>query len=145
MYNCEGSTRPDTSGARENMTYCPSGDHRGVESRGPFVSCRVSPSAVETVQIAVLYPSFFSLTVTRTNATREPSGEICGSPIQTKLKRSFSVMLRFCARAGAASETTMISRSETRKRMMMIPFGEPVCAHILTEACKAGDRIKPGA
>src|SRR6185312_9265255 len=64
-----------------------------------------------------LYPSFFSLTVTRTNATREPSGDTCGSPIQTKLKRSFSVMLRFCAHAGAARDTTMIRKRETRKRM----------------------------
>src|SRR5205823_11735293 len=45
----------------------------------------------------VLYLSFLSLTVTRTNATREPSGETCGSPIQTKSQRSFSVMFRFCA------------------------------------------------
>src|ERR1700741_2544486 len=99
------------------MRNCPSGDQRGVASRGPFVSCRVSPLAVETVQIAVLYPSFLSLTVTRTKATREPSGDTCGSPIQTKLKRSFSVILRFCASAGAARDTTMSRKTETRKRM----------------------------
>src|SRR4030095_1587664 len=87
------------------------------ESRGPLVSWRVSPLAVVTVQIAVLYPSFLSLTVTRTKATREPSGETCGSPIQTKLKRSFSVMLRFSANAGAATETTIIRSSEIRRRI----------------------------
>src|SRR5678815_79339 len=103
MNNCGGSTRPLISGARTKARYFPSGDQRGCESRGPLVSCRVSPLAVVTVQIAVLYPSFLSLTVTRTNATREPSGETCGSPIQTKLKRSFSVILRFCASAGAHS------------------------------------------
>src|SRR6185369_11056955 len=117
MNNCGGSTRPETSGERVNIRYWPSGDHRGAPSRGPLVSCRVSPSAVETVQIAVLYASFFSLTVTRTNATREPSGDTCGSPIQTKLKRSFSVMLRFCASTGAARDTTMSRKTETRKRM----------------------------
>src|SRR6185503_21161162 len=98
---------PLISGARTKTRYFPSGDQRGVESRGPFVNWRVSPFAVATVQIAVLYPSFLSLTVTRTNATREPSGETCGSPIQTKLKRSFSVMFRFCAKAGAQTNTTM--------------------------------------
>src|SRR6185369_4425807 len=114
MNNCGGSTRPLTSGARTNARYFPSGDQRGVVSRGPLVSCRVSPLAVVTVQIAVLYPSFLSLTVTRTKATREPSGESCGSPIQTKLNRSFSVMFRFCASAAAAKETTMRRRTETR-------------------------------
>src|SRR6187431_3231169 len=119
MNNCGGSTRPLTSGARTKTRYFPSGDQRGCVSRGPFVSWRVSPFAVATVQIAVLYPSFLSLTVVRTNATREPSGETCGSPIQTKLKRSFSVMLRFCASAGAHSEMTIISRSETRRRILI--------------------------
>src|SRR4029078_7964619 len=99
------------------MIYCPAGDHRGAPSRGPLVSCRVSPLAVETVQIAVLYPSFFSFTVTRTHATGEPSDATCGSPIQTKLKRSFSVILRFCASAGAARDTTISRKTETRKRM----------------------------
>src|SRR6185369_6756151 len=122
MNNCGGSMRPLTSGARTKARYFPSGDQRGVESRGPLVNWRVSPLAVVTVQIAVLYPSFLSLTVTRTNATREPSGETCGSPIQTKLNRSFSVILRFCARAGAPRKTTMIRRSETRKRMLWISF-----------------------
>src|SRR6185369_6428221 len=127
MNNCGGSTRPLTSGARTNARYFPSGDQRGVVSRGPLVSCRVSPLAVVTVQIAVLYPSFLSLTVTRTKATREPSGETCGSPIQTKLNRSFSVMFRFCASAGAAKETTMSSRTEIRTerletRMRILEF-----------------------
>jgi hypothetical protein len=39
------------------------------------------------------------LTVTRTNAVREPSGETCGSPIQTKSNKSFSVMGRFSAKS----------------------------------------------
>src|SRR6185503_19444181 len=124
MNNCGGSTRPLTSGARTNARYFPSGDQRGCESRGPFVSWRVSPLAVVTVQIAVLYPSFLSLTVTRTNTTREPSGETCGSPIQTKLKRSFSVMFRFWASAGAAKKTTMIRSRETRRRILEFPFGK---------------------
>src|SRR5215213_11554899 len=124
MNNCAGSTRPLISGARTKTRYFPSGDQRGVVSRGPLVSWRVSPLAVATVQIAVLYPSFLSLTVVRTNATREPSGETCGSPIQTKLKRSFSVMLRFCASAGAHRETTITRRSETRKRIFDFLSGE---------------------
>src|SRR5712692_10564531 len=53
----------------------------------------------------VLYPSFLSFTVTRTNATRDPSGDTCGSPIQTKSQRSFSVILRFWAKAGARLAT----------------------------------------
>jgi hypothetical protein len=57
----------------------------------------------------VLYPSFFSFTVTRTNATRVASGDICGSPIQTKPNRSFSVMFRF---AGAAGATEIIVRQK---------------------------------
>ena len=61
-----------------------------------------SSPRVLTLQIAVSYPVFFSSTVTFTNATREPSGEICGSPIQLNWKMSFSVIERFCAWARAA-------------------------------------------
>src|SRR6185436_17539812 len=68
--------------------------------------------------MAVLYPSFLSFTVTRTKTTRDPSGETWGSPIQTKLKRSFSVMLRFWANAGAAREMTTTRSSEIRTRIM---------------------------
>src|SRR6185503_9210594 len=57
---------------------------------------------------------------------REPSGETCGSPIQTKLKRSFSVILRFWASAGAAREKTIRTSRDTRTRkmgrMLEIPF-----------------------
>src|SRR5438445_6520875 len=95
MNNCGGSTRPLFSGARTKHRYWPSGDQRGCESLGPAVIWRDSPVEVDTVQIAVSYPSFRELTVTRTNATREPSGATCGSAIQTKLNKSFSVMFRF--------------------------------------------------
>src|SRR6266478_9965529 len=67
--------------------------------------------------MAVLYPSFFSFTVTRTNATREPSGEICVSPAQTKLNKSFSVMFRFCAKTGPAHSAIMITTSKRRVRI----------------------------
>src|SRR6266850_5627514 len=76
----------------------------------------------------VLYPSFLSLTVTRTYATREPSGEICGSPTQLKLKRSFSVMLRFCANAGAAQEAMAMKRAKTIDRIEFPFFGQTDCA-----------------
>jgi hypothetical protein len=39
--------------------------------------------------------------------------------------------LRFCARVGAAKETTMSRRSETRKRM--IDSFQRVCARIVLE------------
>src|ERR1041384_3071508 len=58
MKSCDGSTRPFVSGAPTKPIDFPSGDQRGEESRGPAVSCRDSPVAVDTVQIAVSYPSF---------------------------------------------------------------------------------------
>src|SRR5467141_3465802 len=67
--------------------------------------------------MAVLYPSFFSFTVTRTKATREPSGEICVSPAQTKLNKSFSVMFRFWAKAGTASRAMEIKINKRRDRI----------------------------
>src|SRR5467141_3320254 len=48
------SGRPSFSGTRTKQRYFPSGDQRGEESLGPAVSCRVSPVAGETLQIAVL-------------------------------------------------------------------------------------------
>jgi len=46
--------------------------HQARENRKSPLCCS-SPPAVGTDQIEVLYPSFFSFTVTRTNATRDPS------------------------------------------------------------------------
>src|SRR6266478_2161026 len=71
--------------------------------------------------MAVLYPSFFSFTVTRTKATREPSGEICVSPAQTKLNKSFSVMFRLWAKAGTASRAMEIKMNKRRDRIE-VPF-----------------------
>jgi len=41
------------------------------------------------------------LTVTRTNATLDPSGDSCGSAIQVNLSRSCSVMKRVLCACGA--------------------------------------------
>src|SRR3954447_22541952 len=109
---CDGCGLPSLSMERVNASSLPSRDQRGDASRGPFVIRRGSaPARVATDQIAVLYVSFFSSTVTRTNATCEPSGESCGSPIQLNLNRSFSVMLR--AEADAA-----MNRRRSRRRFM---------------------------
>jgi hypothetical protein len=97
---------------RVNASSFPSRDQRGEASRGPFVIRRGSaPARVATDQTAVLYVSFFSSTVTRTNATCDPSGESCGSPIQLNLKRSFSVMLR-------AEPDAAMKRRSTKRRFM---------------------------
>src|SRR5258708_4365980 len=72
--------------------------------------------------IAVLYASFFSFTVTGTKASREPSCEIWVSPALTKLNKSFSVMFRFCARAGTVSKVIVINTSKRRVRIRF-PFG----------------------
>src|SRR5439155_8527101 len=102
MASCGGSGLPSFSVALMKTRNFPSGDHSGELSCGPLVNrCGGSLSAVETVQIAVSYPSFFSFTLTRTKATRDPSGEICGSPIQTKSNRSFSVIPRLSAACDA--------------------------------------------
>src|SRR6266478_461175 len=122
MKSCGKSGFPSFSVTRTKTRYFPSGDQRGDESRIPFVNWCVSPVVGETVQMEVLYPSFFSFTVILTNATREPSGDICGSLTQTKPNKSFSVMLRFCARAGMA-QTTMVIRRKVRRRRMRFPFG----------------------
>src|ERR1041384_2909248 len=74
---------------------------------------------VLTVQIDVLYPSRLSFTVTRTKATRELSGEICGSPIQVKLNKSFSVMLRCWANAGATRTARLRARADRNALMEM--------------------------
>src|SRR3954452_2183537 len=109
---CDGCGLPSLSIERVKASSLPSRDQRGDASRGPFVIRRGSaPARVATDQMAVLYVSFFSSTVTRTNATCEPSGESCGSPIQLNLNRSFSVMLR--AEADAA-----MKRRSAKKRFM---------------------------
>src|SRR5258705_10342294 len=79
----------------------------------------------------VLYPSFFSFTTTLTNATRDPSGEIWGSLTQTKLNKSFSVILRLCAKTGQAQHT-MVIRRKSRRRLMRFPFGTDFWRRIVT-------------
>ena len=61
-----------------------------------------SPTPLDgTANSDVSYRLSFSLTVTLTNATVDPSGEICGSAIHVNLNRSFSVMNRLpCAAPG---------------------------------------------
>src|SRR5258707_12800754 len=56
-----------------------------------------SSPEVATIQIEVSYPVCFSSVTTRVKTARDPSGETCGSAIQTKLNRSFSVMDRLAA------------------------------------------------
>ena len=84
--------------------------------------------SVFAIQMAVSYASFFSSTVTRTNATCEPSGEICGSATQTNEKRSFSLMGRFsaaCGNAPAAADTRHAAKTasdaDTARFMGMVP------------------------
>src|SRR5258706_4445543 len=89
--------------------------------------------------MAVLYPSFLSFTVTHTNATREPSGEICVSPAETKLNKSFSVMFRFWAKAGTASRAMEIKINKRRDR---IEF--PFRIRVSNAAAFYRERIKPG-
>src|SRR6185369_13101200 len=81
MKICGGSGLPSFSIDRVNARDFPSGDQRGELSCLPDVNARTEPPAVEATQMDVSYPVFLSSTVTRTNATCEPSGEICGSPI----------------------------------------------------------------
>ena len=68
---------------RTNASVVPSGDQRGCPSRGPAVSGRGAPPAVSASQMLVRYSSAAESVVTRTKATRAPSGEICGSATQT--------------------------------------------------------------
>src|SRR3954462_1149669 len=82
---CDSVGFPFFSPTRRNASVFPSGDQRGAESRGPFVRRRGSPPAIGTDQSDVAYRSSFSSTVTRTNATCEPSGERRGSPIHWNL------------------------------------------------------------
>src|SRR5262249_58858436 len=57
--------------------------------------------------MAVSYRFSFSFAVTRTNATVEPSGEICGAAIHVNRKRSVSVIARVpCARGDATTSAT---------------------------------------
>src|SRR5688500_5400546 len=65
------------------------------------------------------YWSFFASTFTRTNATCDPSGAICGSAIHTNAKRSFSVMGRRSpagnpAASSTAAATVAVARRRTR-------------------------------
>src|SRR5438132_178149 len=83
-----------------------SGRPEFVEGRG------CSAPLVATAYSDVSYRFSFSFTVTRTNATVDPSGEICGSAIQVNLKRSFSVMKRApCARGDAVMTTRTQARA----------------------------------
>src|SRR5258708_36781274 len=67
-----------------------------------------SSPEVATIQIEVSYPVCFSSVTTRVKTARDPSGETCGSAIQTKLNRSFSVMDRLAAPGwGVESWATM--------------------------------------
>src|SRR5262245_43141304 len=63
----------------------------------------------------VSYRSFFSSTLTRTNATCDPSVEICGSATQTNLKMSLSVIERRCAEALTPRPTTMTTAGTIEK------------------------------
>ena len=68
--------------------------HRSIDSRHRSIDSGRRHREQRRL-VAVL----FSFTVTRTNATVDPSGEICGSAIQVNLSRSDSVMNRLpCAR-----------------------------------------------
>ena len=80
----------------------PSGDQRGLLSLGPEVNGwgAVAPAPVAATQIDVSYCSFCRLTETRTKATRDPSGAICGSEIHTNENRSVSVTGRSVAARG---------------------------------------------
>src|SRR5208282_2975961 len=85
---------------RTNAMCLPSGDQRAWVSCLPLVSrAGASLPEVAAIQIDVSYPVRFSSVTTRVKTARDPSGETCGSAIQTKLNRSFSVMARFAALA----------------------------------------------
>lgn len=115
---CGASGRPSRSPTRTKASDRPSGDHLGEESRIPLVSRYASSfPEVETAQIDVSYPSFFVLTFTRTKATFDPSGETCGSPTQTKSKRSYSVMFRFCAEIPIERTATTKTKRTTAFRI----------------------------
>src|SRR5262245_27210445 len=60
-----------------------------------------------------------SLTVTRTNATVDPSGDSWGSAIQVKRSRSFSVMKRLLCAPGTEASRTMQARAATGMRRTM--------------------------
>jgi hypothetical protein len=116
---------PSFSSARTNASVLPSGDQRGDESRGPFVISRgCEPGDAATDQIEVRYLSPFSSTFTRTNAICDPSGESCGSPIQLKRKRSFSVMFRANAATLKSKARTMtvffIALCRVRRRVLLM-------------------------
>src|SRR4029077_20894484 len=82
--------------------------------------CRDSEPAAATVYRDDSYRFSFSFTVTRTNATADPSGEICGSAIQVNLNRSFSVMNRFdCPCVDAAVTAIAHARTASDARRIM--------------------------
>ncbi|OLE65778.1 MAG: hypothetical protein AUG03_03060 [Acidobacteria bacterium 13_1_20CM_2_68_14] len=120
-----------------NTSLLPSGDQRGPPSRGPPVNRIASPPRVGTIQISVSYPSFLSLTWTRTYATREPSGEICGSAIHTKRKRSCSVMTRFSAAIGLETSAHSSRQGNTAESI--------ACRRIPSSIRKIGILPDPGA
>src|SRR5262249_22654574 len=136
------------SGVRTKSSHLPSGDQRGEESCLPSVMRRgASFPRMETLHIAVSYPSFFSLAVTLTKATRDPSGEICGSPIQLNWKISFSVMERFCAWAKTATTAARPSATIKRRtvRCMEAPKDENDFYSGLARGCPARRFFGSGA
>src|SRR5579864_6721149 len=89
------------------------------------------------IQIDVSYPSFFSFTLTRTKATRVPSGEICGSATQMKSNRSFSVMNRFGGAFCAIKEVEISKRRRglRQSERLLIVRTSPERRHIINGAC----------
>src|SRR5712692_2759516 len=116
--SCGGRGLPFSSFSppRMNAMRLPSGAQRGCASCLPLVRrMGASLPEVATIQMEVSYPVRFSSVTTRVKTTRDPSGETCGSAIQTKLNRSFSVIARFAAPGWelefwAASEVTIARR-----------------------------------
>src|SRR5205823_3382255 len=72
------------------------------------------------------YRFSFSFTVTRTNTTVEPSGEICGSAIHVNFSRSFSVTSRLPAARGVAAVRLRVeARRTSRARRIANSFERP--------------------
>src|SRR4029434_8561812 len=74
------------------------------------------------------YPSFFAFTFTRTNTTRDPSGETCGSPIHVNWNRSVSVIGRFdwAASVPPTIETMKNAAVGRNRRRMRTPSAREV-------------------
>ncbi len=121
---CAGRGLPVSSFSppRTNAMSLPSGDQRGCSSCLPLVR-RMGASLLEvaTIQMDVSYPVRFSSVTTRVKTARDPSGETCGSAIQTKLNRSFSVIARAApgwgveswAARGVTNASTIIEAATT--------------------------------